>query len=237
MKTFPSERIDFIFTDPPFNISTDMVIKRSKHLGRFRGKNISYDFGEWDKFDSKKDYLDFTFAWVRECARVMKGGASFVTFLAKEYISYIWDFLESVNIEGKNILSWVITNPVPHVRKVQFMSGVCLMVWGVKKGKRHTFNYKLGQHPNYTIYHLCQGKERLRHPTQKPEAVVKWLVSYLSNENDVVLDPFVGSGTTCVVAKKLGRKWIGIDINPEYVEMSKKRISQVPEKLEKYFCG
>jgi len=233
LKTFPDESIDMILTDPPFMISSGTRIVRKG--GKFgKAKTIDLDFGDWDKFSSKKAYLDFTRRWVSECCRVLKKGGNFVSFFAKEKISYLWEYLENNGMKGHDILVWIITNPAPRARKVNFSQATNFMVWASKQGAKHTFHYEYGQQANWIKWRICMGKERLNHPTQKPEYLMRVLLKYLSNENDIILDPFVGSGTTCVVAKKLGRKWIGIDINEAYCEMARKRLSAVPEKLDSF---
>lgn len=105
---------------------------------------------------------------------------------------------------------------------------------GQKPGGKLTFNYQLGQHPDYMIVPVVSGKERLNYPTQKPQKIIELFIKYWSNEGDIILDPFAGTGTTLKVAKELKRSCIGIEINPEYVEMCKKRIfEQTTSSIQK----
>jgi len=126
-------------------------------------------------------------------------------------------------------------------RKVNFMNAVVMIFWATKHStsrKYATFNYELGQHPDYKFAPLCMGKERYSygfHPTQKPESIIKWIMEYLSKKGDTVLDPFLGSGTTMKVAKDLERNCIGIEINEEYINMTKKRLNwghSLPDFIE-----
>lgn len=234
MKRFPDDSIDLVITDPPFNISHERKSDRTKieHRSVKRPSILSYDFGEWDKFESDKDFLGFTFNWVKECIRVLKPNGSFYSFFARQYISYLDKMVTDLGLKVRSHIVWHKTNPCPQIFKVGYMEACEFILYATGKG--HIFNYKLGQQHNFIETPLCQGRERLNHPTQKPEKVIEVLIKYSSNEDDVVFDPFVGTGTTCVVAKKLGRKWVGIDIDPTYVEMAKKRISGIPERLTKY---
>ena len=186
--------------------------------------------------------MDFTYAWAKECIRLLKSGGNFVSWFDKAKVSYLWDFLEDNGMKGHSILTQVIQNPVPQARKVKFMQATYSMVWASKKGVRHTFNYQLGQHPDYIVVPICSGKERIRdaennaiHPTQKPIKVMEWLIKYLSKENDVVLDPFLGTGTTAVACIKLNRKFIGIEIDKYFCQQAKKRVNDCKYQYELNF--
>jgi len=224
LKSLPDHCIDLLLVDPPYNISQKgMEITRANSPShRFQGRNIHYDFGVWDRLPADK-YEDFMQSWIQEAIRVLKENANFVSFIAKENVSKLHSFMLSKGFKYRNILCWVKSNPVPHLRKVNFASAVEFIYW-CSRGK-NTFNWQLGHSPNYFKSPLCQGIERLEHPTQKPEALISWLVKYLSNKDDLVLDCMCGSGTTLSVAQKLGREWIGIEINPKYCELARKRLT------------
>ena len=227
--------IDMILTDPPYIISQKgLKIDRTKIENRSlrrsgkRSKELNYDFGEWDHFNSKEEFLEWTESWVKECFRLLKDTGNFVSFFSKSEISYFEDILNKYGHVRQTIV-WHKTNPVPQIFKVGFMSSVEFMSWATKqKGAKHTFNYKLGQHHNFIETPICMGKVRKRHPTQKPLKVIKWLIKYLSNKNDIILDPFIGSGTTAVACIKLNRRFIGIDLN---IDMAKKRIAKVQQEI------
>ena len=200
---------------------------------KYRGKDIVLDFGVWDHFESLEHYLQFTENWLRECARICRKGAHLVIFFDKLKLSYLIEIGQKYDLIPRQPLFWMKTNPVPQARKVKFMDSLEMMMWFTKETisrKFATFNYELGQHSEVFISPICQGKERYefgKHPTQKPEKVIAGVMQYLSKEGDIILDPFVGSGTICVVAKKLGRNFIGIDINLEFVEIARKRIAKI----------
>ncbi len=204
---------------------------RNKDFARFKGRDINYNFGEWDIFDGDKDYLDFMKKWLDELPRILKPNANVVIFLARKYRSVIGNYLEyKHNIRWRNELIWVKTNPVPHLRKVQFASGTEHAIW-LSNGK-NTFNYKEGHSPNYFISSICMGKERTEHPTQKSISLIQWILKYLSNEGDLVLDPFMGSGTTAVASKILNRNFIGFEISEEYVKIANERLKPYREQTK-----
>lgn len=234
LKKMPDESVDMVFTDPPFNVSseTKIVDVRSKNK-----RIIDYDFGEWDKF-SEEEYRIFTYAWVTEASRVLKYGGHFVTYFAKEYIGLLMDFWKEKGWQIKDVLVWVKTNPVPQLRKVKFQQATEFIFWGTKGSKKElkkmgikpTFNYRLGQHPNYFFKPILSGKERIKyngkvaHPTQKREDISEVIIRYLSNEGDVILDPFCGVGTHCAVAKRLGRHFIGFENSERFYKLALKRV-------------
>jgi len=243
MKEIPDNSIDLVLTDPPYMISSSLKIRRQRNpmkfakKWKFKGKDINYEFGDWDIFETMTDYLNFTEQWFKECIRVLRKGGHIVSFFDKHKLSYLVHWAEELNVKTRQCLFWIKSNPVPQARKVAFMSAVELSYWGTKETterKFATFNYQLGQHPDYIIAPICSGKERHQfgfHPTQKPEKVIEWIMSYLSNKGDIILDPFVGSGTTAVVAKKLGRNYIGIELKPEYVKIAEARLNAIQKPL------
>jgi DNA modification methylase len=131
--------------------------------------------------------------------------------------------------------SFLTLNGIIHncARKISFMNAVTLIFWATKYStsrKFATFNYQEGQHPDYIFAPICSGKERYQygfHPCQKPEKVIAWILKYLSNENDLILDPFAGSGTTCAVAKKMGRRYIGIEKDENYFKIAVERLRNI----------
>lgn len=233
--------IDMVLTDPPFNISSDVKIVDVRGKER---RTIDYNFGEWDKF-SEEEYESFTNKWVEECARVLKWGGHFVTYFAKEYIGLLMDFWKRKGWQIRDCLVWVKSNPVPQLRRVKFQQATEFIFWGTKGSKEQlrkmrvkpTFNYQLGQHPNYWIKPILGGKERLKiydkktgkmkvaHPTQKREDIAEDLIKYLSNEGDVILDPFCGVGTHCIAAKRLGRHFIGCENNELFYRLALERLN------------
>jgi len=233
----PDNSIDLVVTDPPFNISQDKIIDRTNienKAMRRKGKVkvLKYNFGDWDWFNSPEEYLLWTKKWAKEVVRVLKPNGTLYSFFAKSEISLFEYILKESGMHVRCTCVWHKTNPVPLLFKVGYMSASEFFVYATKnKGAGHTFNYKLGQQHNVFTFPICMGNERIKdkngqtaHATQKPLQLIELLIKYSSNKNDIILDPFLGSGTTAVASVKLGRKCIGIEINEVYVRLSRERI-------------
>jgi len=225
MKKLPDESIDLIITDPPFMISQEIKIGRSANTKYAASKDINLDFGPWDnQWKTEKEYYNWCYKWLKECVRVLKPYKHLLFFFDKKKVTPVWEYLERLGMKGRSPLYWIKSNPVPRARKVDFMKAIEMTLWFTKKSiKQDFFNWKLGQAKDYII-DAIPNNPRL-HPTQKPEKPIEQWINYLSNKNNIVFDPFVGSGTTLVVAKKLGRQYLGFEINKEYYEIAKKRIA------------
>jgi len=229
---FPPSLFDAVVTDPPMGLSTGIRITRKPHHKFSARTDIVLDFGPWDHFPNREAFLDFTEKWVSECCRVLKPGGAFVSYFPKREVSYLCDMLEERGFTVKDILVHCLANPCPQARRVKFMQGVLFIVWAVKEGAKPFFNWRLGEHLNYIITPLCQGRERVGHPTQKPLKAIKWLVAYLTPPGGLVLDPFLGSGTTMVACIELGRSCVGIEANPAYCALARARVLKALEARE-----
>lgn len=236
LSNIDEESIDLIITDPPYNVSTNLKIDRSRWGKKQKRKAIiNFDYGEWDK-RTDDSFEKFTLAWYSQCKRVLKKGGSIYIFFTKELISWFHlnrlpeypDQHQSI-IKTKNIISWIKSNPLPAFNRTNYRSAVEFIYFGQKEGGKATFNF--GQQKdmkNWFEYPLVQGKKRTKHPTQKPLELIQKFIEVSSNKGDIVLDPFIGSGTTAVAAKMSDRNYIGIEKNPEYVKIANERINSVP---------
>ncbi len=228
-KDVPSNSVDLVITDPPYNISKlNDKRDRSKLNSPImrRKKELNYDFGEWDNME-RKDFLYFTKRWLKECCRVLKDGGTIISFFNKEDISYLGWTSEGYNIRTRTIICWHKTNPVPSFRKVNYLSA-CEYIWVGSKGKESwTFNFKL-QKEMHNFFETANKSSygKTKHPTEKPENLIKHLVKIHSNEGDLVLDCFVGSGTTAIVCKEEKRNFIGCEVSKEYYDMAMERLKQ-----------
>ena len=221
MKESPANSVDAIITDPPYNISRD---NNFTTMGR-----AGIDFGEWDK-----DF-DLT-SWIKVAEPLLKKGGNIVIFNSWKNMTNITKSLEENGFEVKDLIRWKKTNAMPRNRDRRFITDNEVAVWAVKKGGKWTFN-RLSD--TYEIPEIVGGltpkSEKIEggHPTQKPVYVMKWLIERLTNEGDVVLDPFMGSGTTGVACKNLNRKFIGVELDENYYNIAYNRINGYTEDLEK----
>ena len=213
MKEIPANSVDAIITDPPYNISRD---NNFTTMGR-----AGIDFGEWDK-----DF-DLT-SWIKVAEPLLKKGGNIVIFNSWKNMTNITKSLEENGFEVKDLIRWKKTNAMPRNRDRRFITDYEVAVWAVKKGGKWTFN-RLSD--TYEIPEIVGGltpkSEKIEggHPTQKPVYVMKWLIERLTNEGDVVLDPFMGSGTTGVACKNLNRKFIGVELDENYYNIAYNRIN------------
>lgn len=213
MKEIPANSVDAIITDPPYNISRD---NNFTTMGR-----AGIDFGEWDK-----DF-DLT-SWIKVAEPLLKKGGNIVIFNSWKNMTNITKSLEENGFEVKDLIRWKKTNAMPRNRDRRFITDYEVAVWAVKKGGKWTFN-RLSD--TYEIPEIVGGltpkSEKIEggHPTQKPIYVMEWLIERLTNEGDVVLDPFMGSGTTGVACKNLNRKFIGVELDENYYNIAYNRIN------------
>ena len=225
MKDIKSESIDLVLTDPPYNISSQLLIKRNSNPGKFKGKDINYNFGKWDNFESNHDFMEFTYQWIDECVRVLKKGSLFISYFDRDRINFMSHYLQDkYNFKCKGYFIQIKSNPGPQCRRVKWSNGWEMAgLWQKPDGKLK-YHYELGEHKDYMIVPIVSGKERTEHPTQKPLVIMKDFIRYWCDEENIVLDPFAGSGTTLVATKELNRKYIGIEREQKYCDIAKERL-------------
>jgi site-specific DNA-methyltransferase (adenine-specific) len=198
---------------------------------------------EWDKM-SAPEYLQFTRKWLGACDRVLKDKGSIYVACSYHNIAEVMIVLKQLDFKINNVITWHKTNAMPNMTRRVFTHSTEFVVWAVK-GSGWTFDYEkikeinpdkqkngsLKQMRDLWELPLVQGKERLRgndgraaHPTQKPEEMLKRIILASSKKGDIVLDPFLGSGTTTFVAKKYGRKWVGIEKDKKYTKIAIQRM-------------
>ncbi len=205
---------------------------------------------EWDQFTGFEQYDRFTKAWLSGCRRVLKSTGTIWVIGAYHNIYRVGRILMDLGYWILNDVVWIKTNPMPNFRGVRFTNAHETLIWAKRSEKgRYTFNhhamkvYNDGkQMRSDWEFPLCTGAERVKingekaHSTQKPEALLERVIVSSSVPGDIVLDPFFGSGTTGAVAKRLGRRWIGIEREDSYADIATERIAAVsaptPEQLE-----
>ena len=220
MKGIPDGSVDLILTDPPYNISRDSCFLRGKNPAK-KGDVflIKHDFGEWDR---KPLDLNSLF---NEFNRVLKRGGTLLIFYDIWKLQDLKAAAENFKFKQPRVCCWVKNNPVPLNSDKNYLSNACeYFVTFVKLGKG-VFNSKYDN--GLYKYPICHGKERTEHPTQKPLTLISELLLKHSNKNDVILDMFMGSGTTGVACKNLNRKFCGIEIDETYFNIAKERIENI----------
>ena len=207
--------IDLILTDPPYDISKKSGFSSGK-LSKFT--QISIDFGYWD---TEID-LDKLF---KEYYRVLRKGGTLIIFYDIWKSNMIKDFANKYKFKQPRVGQWLKNNPVPVNSKINYLSNCSEYFFTFVKDKNATFN---SEYDN-GIYNfpLCHGKERLEHPTQKPLGLIKSLILKHSKEGDLVLDTFSGTGTTAVACIETNRKFICVERDEKYYQLSKSRLEQI----------
>jgi len=235
-----SESVDLVFADPPYNLSHKRLENRKSNTGGAFFKVQE----KWDKF-TIEDYLDFTVTWISQVKRVLRPGGAVYICASQHNLGVVLSSLETMALDVKNIIVWEKPNAMPNLTRRTLTHSVEFVVWAVN-GKGWTFNFenlrelnpdrqKDGQPKmmrDVWRFPVVQGVERLRgsngralHPTQKPEALVQRCVVASSNPGDLIVDPFSGSGTTAVVCADLKRRFIGFEVDENYVAASRKRVA------------
>jgi modification methylase len=233
LQKIPSASVDLVFADPPYNLQL------SGHLTRPDQSKVDAVDDYWDKFASFSHYDRFTTAWLIECRRVLKPDGALWVIGSYHNIFRVGSLLQDLGFWILNDVVWRKTNPMPNFRGRRFTNAHETLIWAAKDAKsKFTFHYEamkifnddLQMRSDWTLP-LCTGAERLKnakgnklHPTQKPEALLHRVLLSTSNAGDVVLDPFFGTGTTGVAAKRLGRIFIGIEREENYAEAAHARI-------------
>ena len=237
MAKMPGESVDLVFADPPYNLQLQGDLKRPDDL------RVDAVDDDWDKFSSFAAYDDFTRAWLLACRRVMKPSATLWVIGSYHNIFRVGAILQDLGFWILNDVVWRKTNPMPNFRGRRFTNAHETLIWAAREpgGKGYTFNYEAIKAGNEDVQvrsdwtiPLCTGEERIKdangkkvHPTQKPEALLARVMLSASRPDDLVLDPFCGSGTTGAVAKRLGRRFIGLERDKTYAAAAEKRIAAV----------
>ncbi|MCK5658300.1 MAG: site-specific DNA-methyltransferase [Alphaproteobacteria bacterium] len=238
MKKLPSRSIDLIFADPPYNLQLQGKLHRPDN------SKVNGVEDEWDKFSSFAAYDKFSKEWLLEARRLLKDDGAIWVIGSYHNIFRLGTLLQDLDFWILNDIVWRKTNPMPNFRGRRFTNAHETMIWASKsEDSKYRFNYDamkalnedLQMRSDWTIP-LCTGGERLKkldgkkaHPTQKPEALLHRVILSSTEIGDVVLDPFFGTGTTGAVAKKLGRDFIGIEKEREYIAFAKERLSAIKQ--------
>jgi len=241
LESLPEESVDMIFADPPYNLQL------AGELHRPNNSRVDGVEEAWDKFDTFAEYDAFTRRWLAAARRLLKPDGTIWVIGSYHNIYRVGTALQDLGYWTLNDVVWVKTNPMPNFRGRRFTNAHETLLWCSKsKASRYTFNYDAMKALNEDlqmrsdwVMPLCTGGERLKdgdgnkaHPTQKPEALLYRAILAATNPGDVVLDPFFGTGTTGAVAKKLGRKYVGIERDADYIAAAEKRLAGIPSHID-----
>jgi DNA modification methylase len=237
LKKIPDNSIDLIFADPPYNMQLKNAL--------YRPNNTKVDGvdDKWDKFVSFSEYDNFCMSWLKECRRILKNTGSIWVIGSYHNIFRVGNIMLNLGFWILNDVTWYKTNPMPNFLGTRFTNATETLLWCSKgeQYKKYKFNHKVmkkynGDKQMTSVWQigLCIGEERLKgedgkkaHSTQKPEELLKRVILSTSKQNDIVLDPFFGTGTTGAVAKKLKRNFIGIEKESKYIALAKNRIDAI----------
>jgi modification methylase len=234
MARLPDKSVDMIFADPPYNLQL------GGDLFRPEGSRVDAVDNDWDKFDSLATYDDFTREWLAQARRILKDSGTIWVIGSYHNIYRVGSLLQDAEFWILNDVVWRKSNPMPNFRGTRFTNAHETLLWCAKNEKaRYTFNYRAMKSLNDDLQMrsdwllpICSGSERVKgddgakaHPTQKPEALLYRILLACTKPGDVVLDPFFGTGTTGAVARRLGRRWIGIERELTYVKVARERIA------------
>ena len=237
LEKLPAASVDLVFADPPYNLQLEGRLTRPDQ------SEVNAVTDDWDKFASFSVYDDFTRAWLLACRRVLKPNGTLWVIGSYHNIFRVGTALQDLGFWILNDIVWRKTNPMPNFRGRRFTNAHETMIWASRdqNAKGYTFNYDALKAANDELqmrsdwlFPLCTGNERLKggegrkvHPTQKPEALLYRILLASSKPGDVILDPFFGTGTTGAVAKRLGRHFVGVEREDDYIAAATRRIAAV----------
>jgi len=242
LKTIPSKTFDLVFADPPYNLQIGKKLKRPDD-SKVNGVN-----DKWDQFKSFEDYDNFCKEWLGECKRVLKHHGAIWVIGSYHNIFRIGYHIQNTGYWILNDVIWKKNNPMPNFRGTRFTNAHETLIWASKnKNSKYTFNYQslkclnddLQMRSDWTLP-ICNGSERIKkngkkvHSTQKPESILRRVLLASTNKGDFVFDPFLGTGTTAVVAKKMGRNYFGIEKEKKYFKTAKQRLEKTI-KIEDHY--
>jgi len=242
MAKMPAASVDLVFADPPYNLQLQGDLKRPDD------SRVDAVDDEWDKFSSFAAYDDFTRAWITACRRLMKPNATLWVIGSYHNIFRVGTILQDLGFWILNDIVWRKSNPMPNFRGRRFTNAHETLIWAARDASKrnYTFNYEALKAGNDDIqmrsdwlFPLCTGEERLKggdgkklHPTQKPEALLARIILAASRPDDLVLDPFSGTGTTGAVARRLRRRFVGVEREAQYAAAAEERIAAVEPMAE-----
>ena len=242
LKKIPDKTFDLVFADPPYNLQIGKKLKRPDD-SKVNGVN-----DKWDQFKNFNDYDNFCKLWLTESKRVLKDNGSIWVIGTYHNIFRLGYHIQNMEFWILNDVIWRKNNPMPNFRGTRFTNAHETLIWASKNKKsKYTFNYQslkclnddLQMRSDWALP-ICNGNERIKkngkkvHSTQKPESLLHRILLASTNKGDFVFDPFLGTGTTAVVAKKLGRNYFGIEREKKYFKTAKQRLEKTIKMEDHY---
>ena len=209
-------KVNHIITDPPYNIS------KKNNFSTMKNPRQGVNFGAWDNNFALLE-------WIEKFSKILDKNGSFIVFCSYKFISDICRTCEISNLEVKDILVWQKNNPMPRNTNRRYVQDMEFALWAVKKGAKWTFNKPDNSPYLRSLYKfpVVAGKEKTTHPTQKSLALMSEIIRIHTNPNDIILDPFMGSGTTGVAAVLEDRRFMGIEKDEDYFKIAKSRLEEI----------
>ena len=243
MNALPEGSVDMIFADPPYNLQLDGDLHRPNN------SKVDGVDNDWDRFDNFAAYDKFSRDWLAAARRALKPDGTLWVIGSYHNIFRVGSILQDLDYWMLNDVVWRKSNPMPNFRGRRFTNAHETMIWCARsKDSKYRFNYEAMKALNDDLQMrsdwllpLCTGRERLKengkkaHPTQKPESLLYRVILASTEIGDIVLDPFFGTGTTGAMAKKLGRRYIGLERDPDYIKLADERLSKVRQMSEDEF--
>ena len=240
MNSLPAGSVDAVFADPPYNLQLEGELLRPNN------SKVDAVDDAWDQFDSFAAYDDFTRAWLSAAKHALKDDGALWVIGSYHNIFRIGAILQDLGFWILNDVIWRKSNPMPNFRGKRFTNAHETLIWCSKRQRsKYTFNYEAMKALNEDmqmrsdwVLPICTGGERIKkngkkaHPTQKPESLLHRVILSSTDVGDTILDPFFGSGTTGAVAKKLGRNYLGIEQDRDYIEIALTRLKKIPEAAD-----
>jgi modification methylase len=232
LKKIPDEAVDIVFADPPYNLQLKNQLTRPDR------SKVNAVNDKWDQFESFKKYDEFSILWLKECKRILKKNGTIWVIGSYHNIFRLGKAIQDLGFWILNDIIWNKNNPMPNFRGTRFTNAHETLIWASKNEKsKYTFNYQslkclnddLQMRSDWKLP-ICNGSERLKkngkkiHSTQKPESLLHRILLASSNRGDIILDPFLGTGTSATVAKKLGRNYLGIEKQKNYFKAAEERL-------------
>jgi len=237
MNALPERSVDLVFADPPYNLQLGGDLTRPDN------SRVDAVDEDWDRFASFEAYDAFTAAWLAAARRVLKDDGGLWVIASYHIIFRVGRALQDAGFWILNDVIWRKANPMPNFKGTRFTNAHETLIWAAKSrgARRYGFNYDAMKMANDELQMrsdwslpICSGEERVRdetgakaHPTQKPEALLHRVILASSQVGDVILDPFFGVGTTGAAARRLGRRFIGIEREPRYAALAEARIAKL----------